>query len=1066
MDVLLGHLLTYLISLAAGLRQEAFAEARRNKRQQKIDQELATDSARLQAIGDLESLRDQIRRVGTRVAAALDQLDLGRRERDLFMLLTDETFQDDMADWLTAWDPARKTRRQQQILDRMAAVLQQEPEHVEALRQRYFELVERQVFGDPVLAHWRQELGLAAVLERIETLYVDLVRAGDELREQITAQLKAAGARLAEMARGLHELNRQIARRFTEEQRRAALDRYRELALEACDILDLANLPEGDRHIAARQLELRRLYVPLRVNVDIQSGVSITDEALGELQARRDVARGTFAAAKAPSPDEEEADGHKEPPKRVPAGHRLAESWRLVVLGDPGAGKTTLLRWITTVLLLRIKGDPAYRQIPDVKTLPEADWLPIMVRCRDLDAESLSGGLEDLFRRTFRAVQMTPAESAALEVVLREKLAAGEAVLLVDGLDEITQPAARLRFCRQLERLQAAYAKAPMVVSSRIVGYRELGYRIGRSGGPRRSFEHVTIAQLSKGDKDDFARRWCRLTEPPERADAATEGLIGDVHSSDRIERLTGNPMLLTTLALVKRKVGKLPQRRAELYNEAVQVLLNWRAEVDEPVDQREAFYQLEYIAHEMCRRGVQRLREDEIVELFERMRGEYPRLRPLRQHEPEQFLKLLERRTGILVEVGRLPHEGIETPVYEFRHLTFQEYLAGRALAYGRFPGRDPQRSVAENVAPLAGLTQQVLPETTFKEEAVVAENWREALRLCVSCCGDDDVDDVVRAILHPCEREDAKRTRRARAVMAALCLADEPNVGDDVAREVLRVFGSQVGSHERDGEGTTSVDGAMMEIARSEWIDGLRNVLTAEFSSRTTAGLWQPGGLLAMAEGAAAPDDPHDFETWLNGCVGRLTSEDEADATAAALAIAEVAYRQRAFVVPGMIHGLTGMLGRSQPAPRAAVWALGWLCGGHRGPTAPWEPTRTQLEPIIRSLPDDPAMDIWIQYVFEAVRKAEAVDVVRWCVNDARLGVALAALARITGDKTDRRLLSRDLDGRPPWLDRREAIDDEVVARAASELDISESEVRRRFEAISDRLGGRLKLAWRGDS
>lgn len=48
--------------------------------------------------------------------------------------------------------------------------------------------------------------------------------------------------------------------------------RYRELALKACDIIDLANLPEDDRHLASRELELRRLYVALRMRLEIQAG--------------------------------------------------------------------------------------------------------------------------------------------------------------------------------------------------------------------------------------------------------------------------------------------------------------------------------------------------------------------------------------------------------------------------------------------------------------------------------------------------------------------------------------------------------------------------------------------------------------------------------------------------------------------------------------------------------------------------------------------------------------------------------------------------------------------------
>ena len=34
--------------------------------------------------------------------------------------------------------------------------------------------------------------------------------------------------------------------------------RFRDLTLKACDIIDLANLPQDDRHLATRELELRR----------------------------------------------------------------------------------------------------------------------------------------------------------------------------------------------------------------------------------------------------------------------------------------------------------------------------------------------------------------------------------------------------------------------------------------------------------------------------------------------------------------------------------------------------------------------------------------------------------------------------------------------------------------------------------------------------------------------------------------------------------------------------------------------------------------------------------------
>ncbi|MEH2082638.1 MAG: hypothetical protein V7K89_22455 [Nostoc sp.] len=267
----------------------------------------------------------------------------------------------------------------------------------------------------------------------------------------------------------------------------------------------------------------------------------------------------------------------------------------------------------------------------------------------------------------------------------------------------------------------------------RAAGY-EVAHRIGRQ------FEHVTVAELIKEDKDDFASRWCDITELPERKEKAKTELIQDIHSADRIERLTGNPMLLTTMALVKRKVGKLPTRRHKLYAQAVDVLLNWRSEVDEPIDEDEAWPQLEYIAYAMCDRGVQQLRKDEVIELFEKFREEYPNLHEVKKHTPKEFLSLLERRTGILVEAGVIPHNGRDIPVFEFRHLTFQEYLAGLALVQGHFPNRDRSLNLADYVAPLAAQINEVKLDHPIsvrtQQEVVVTENWREALRLCVASC------------------------------------------------------------------------------------------------------------------------------------------------------------------------------------------------------------------------------------------------------------------------------------------------------------------------------------------
>jgi hypothetical protein len=93
--------------------------------------------------------------------------------------------------------------------------------------------------------------------------------------------------------------------------------------------------------------------------------------------------------------------------------------------------------------------------------------------------------------------------------------------------------------------------------------------------------------------------------------------------------------MLLTTLALVKCKVGKLPNRHNKLYAEAVAVLLNWNPRHYRTSDAQEASPQLAYLAYEMYRRGVQQLTEDEVLDLLDRIRLEYPNVRAIKQRSP-----------------------------------------------------------------------------------------------------------------------------------------------------------------------------------------------------------------------------------------------------------------------------------------------------------------------------------------------------------------------------------------------------------------------------------------------
>jgi energy-coupling factor transporter ATP-binding protein EcfA2 len=865
--------------------------------------------------------------------------------------------------------------------------------------------------------------------------------------------------------------------------------KYRQLALDSCDIIDLANMPETDRHIATRQLELRRLYVPLRVQTEIKSNTAVTGLAIEAIEKRRNTTLYGFGQW-----GKRESYNPEDIPTIVPVGTRLAETRRLIILGDPGSGKTTMVRWIATAYLLRLKEDQAWKDLPDVATLPDQNWLPITVRCRDLDHSCLNGSLEDVLRHILHKSEFTETEELSLRQILREKIANGHALLMLDGLDEITDLGLRARFCRQLEQISIAYPNAPIIATSRIVGYREIGFRIGRG------FEHLTVADLSREDKDDFAKRWCVVIEPPERRVTATAELIHDIHSIDRIERLTSNPMLLTTMALVKRKVGKLPSRRADLFWEAVQVLLNWRADVDDPIDHHEAIPQLEYIAYAMCDRGVQQLREDEIIELLERMRVEYPYVHVAQNHRAKEFLRLLERRTGILAETGHIRHKGRPIPVFEFRHLTFQEYLAGLALVDGRFPGRDRSQKLAYHVAPLAGKTSSLKEADPRRDEVFTSENWREALRLCVAICNDDDVDSVLLAILKPRETEDSQITGRPRAILAALCLADEPNVNDDLGIEVLRALASKVDRADGNPITPSILDVAVTELAASRWGELLRSILLNEYG-------WVDGQdrepfpvLCAMGCAATAPEDETGLREWFVTQVARINSGDEFASVDSALGIMECAYLGKAVVVPNMIDGLISMLSGNGPAPFSAAWALGWLNQDRWETTEKgfysstgkgvWRPTVTEMRRII-SFVHDPTLyylaKLYLLWILKNEHTEEAVDALIMLVDnpspwyrmhamlalgefknkrarnvlverasgenasDRRTALRALTLTSTSMDEIDYMLMSEKLNRLPPYLDPKRKISTYRIRRAAKTLNMSVQEVRERYKKIA---------------
>ena len=459
---------------------------------------------------------------------------------------------------------------------------------------------------------------------------------------------------------------------MTAVQRESALGRYLSHIISRNRYLQLQGIRSGGKLV---NIELEHIYITLKATrtrtLDAEE-VWLSEERLlapGESQKRPQEPRTETVTVKV-----QEA---------------LAEHTRLVVLGDPGSGKTMLLRYLALCYARdRAEGLTIVR---DRLGLAESGYLPILLPLRNLGAYLKAkypsdDGTEGHRRLLeFLRLYLRGERIDIPDDFFDASLAAGQVVMLFDGM-EVGEFDLRRRVARLIEAFSSDNPQCRIVVTSRIVGY----------AGPARlggDFTTTTIRDFTLADVEQFLTHWHRLIAigqmgPGESAEHVaaqqTVHLMEAIRSNPRVRELAINPLMLTVIALVHRDRIKLPERRAELYAEAVDVLLGkWdeargvekvRLFDDRPYDLTDRRLLLQSIALKVHEAGHKEIGVDDLLAQVE---GAFvmivadPRAA---ERAAECFPSVIRERTGLLVEAGQ--------GVYRFSHLTFQEYLAAVEVA------------------------------------------------------------------------------------------------------------------------------------------------------------------------------------------------------------------------------------------------------------------------------------------------------------------------------------------------------------------------------------------------
>lgn len=354
----------------------------------------------------------------------------------------------------------------------------------------------------------------------------------------------------------------------------------------------------------------------------------------------------------------------------------LTKTSRAAILAKPGGGKSTLIRRIALAYAY-----PERRKKVDDR-LPERNWFPVYIRCRDL-GENATKSISEIIENIASRAEIA-SHTVAFSSFIEDRLQDGCVLLLIDGLDEISIEKYRICFVNQLRTFVATYPTVHLIVTSRETGFRAVA---GTLSG---YCQQYSIDNLNEKQIRFLSLKWHQTilgesTQAGQDSDKVCDIIVND----PRIMALAENPLLLTTLLFVKRWVGYLPTKKCRLYEEMIKLLLvTWNAVAHDRLDLDETEPQLAFVAHYMTVQGQQKITRSQLKQCIIQARRALPELLSYTEVPPSKFIDQVEERSSLLIQLGLEENEkGQMEPSYEFSHLSFQEYLTARAIVQSWIP-------------------------------------------------------------------------------------------------------------------------------------------------------------------------------------------------------------------------------------------------------------------------------------------------------------------------------------------------------------------------------------------
>ncbi|MFI0371817.1 NACHT domain-containing protein [Actinomadura sp. 1N219] len=479
---------------------------------------------------------------------------------------------------------------------------------------------------------------------------------------------------------------------------------------------------------------------------------------------------------------------------------RALHSERLMLLrGEAGGGKSTLLRWLA---ITAARGSFSG---------PLSDWngcVPFLVKLRSHAGGSLPRPEEFIDDVAGNLAGIMPRAWA------HRRLASGRALLLVDGVDEVTSPQ-RQSVRSWLKDIVGQFRDIRIVVTSRPAA-------AGSDWLRAEGFGTAFLEQLGPADVRTLVQHWHNAVREcpdlpcaPERLPSYEARLLARLEAAPHLRTLASSPLLAAMLCALNLDREALPRNRMGLYAAALDMLLETRDTkrgIPSSLERDQKIRILQDIAWHLSTSARVELPKAMVERLVADRLGAMPQVRV----PPGMVLDELLQRSGILREPvpGRI----------DFVHRTVQEYLTAKQAAD--------------------------LGDMDLLIRSAHRDTWRETVIMAAGHANEPLRRELLTGILNRARAE--KRHARVLKLVAVACLETLPSVPDDLAEDLGRCLDDLIPPRDDASARSLATAGEPVLTHLPENLDGL-GWPTASATIQTAWLVNGPGALDVLARYAS---------------------------------------------------------------------------------------------------------------------------------------------------------------------------------------------------------------------